>query len=176
MRRFALVGFAVLVVVVVGAVAALSLVTSGGESPDATITTFEPRVAVGNESAGAMSGSGEVVTCNEQGPMPGNAGLSGRLLVERPVGDDGPREGSFRLVVTVGDDSFTDSLNATLTPGGSTRFLLFAVVDQPDSLSGGDEVSVRARIELGNGTAVTSTDRTVTVTERDIPCADEREG
>ncbi|MEF8853453.1 MAG: hypothetical protein V5A44_02285 [Haloarculaceae archaeon] len=93
-----------------------SALTGGGESPD------------------ALSGSGEVVTCNDQWPIPGNAGLSGRLLVERPV------------------------------------------VDQPESLSGGDEVTVSARVELDNGTAVASADRTVTVAERDIPCADEPDG
>jgi hypothetical protein len=176
MRRLALTGFVLLLVVVVGAAVGLSALTSGDESPDATITTFEPRVAVGNESADAMSGSGEVVTCNDQGPIPGNAGLSGRILVERPAADDGPQEAPFRLVVTVGDDLFTDSMNASLTPGGSTRFLLLTTVDQPESLSGGDEVSVTARVELDNGTAVAEADRTVTVAERDIPCADEREG
>jgi hypothetical protein len=175
MRRVALFGFALLLLVTVGAAVGLSALTSGGESADATITTFEPRVAVGNESADALSGSGEVVTCNDRGPMPGNAGLSGRLLVERPVADEGPREASFRLVVTVGDGLFTDSLNATLTPGGSTRSLLFTVVDQPEELSGGDEVTVSARVELTNGTAVASAERVVDVAERDRPCADERE-
>lgn len=176
MRRVALVGFALLVVVVVGAAVGLSALTSAGESPDANIVTFDPRVAVGNESADALSGSGEVVTCNEQGPMPGKAGLYGGIEFARPTGDDGPREASFRAVVTVGDGLITNSHNVSLPSGVHTQSYLLTTVEQPETLSGGDEVTVHARIELDDGTAVAETKRVVDVVERDRPCADEREG
>lgn len=174
MRRVALVGFALLLVFVVGAAVGLSALTSTGESPDANIVTFDPRVAVGNESAGALSGSGEVVSCNEQGPMPGHTGLYGRVEFARLEADDRPREASFRVVVTVGDGLVTESHNVTLPPGAHTQSYLLTTVEQPEALSGGDEVTVRARIELDNGTAVAETKRVVEVVERDIPCADER--
>jgi len=172
-RRIAVFGFLALVVLVGTATLGLAVLTDDGGPADATIETFEPRVAVGNESADAMSGSGEVVTCNDRGPMPGNAAVEGRLAFERPAGDDGPRDATFRAVVTVGDDLITDSLNVTLPPGESTRFLPFATVDQPETLSGGDQVTVHARITTG-GTTVAAANKTVRVDERDIPCADQR--
>jgi hypothetical protein len=172
MRRIALVGFALLLVLVVGAAVGLAAVTGGDEPADATVETFEPRVAVGNESADAMSGSGEVVTCNDRGPIPGNAAVEGRLEFGRPVGDEGPGDASFRAVVTVGDDLITDSYNVTLPPGESTRYFPRAVVDQPETLSGGDRVTVRVRITT-EGTTVASANRTVRVDERDRPCEGE---
>jgi hypothetical protein len=57
-----------------------------------------------------------------------------------------------------------------------TQSYLLTTVDQPEALSGGDEVSVTARVELTNGTAVASAERVVDVAERDRPCEDEREG
>jgi len=173
-RRIAVFGFLALVVLVGATTLGLAVLTDDGGPADATIETFEPRVAVGNESADAMSGSGEVVTCNDRGPMPGNAAIEGRLTFERPLRDEGPRDASFRAVVTVGDDLITDSLNVTLSPGGSTRFLPLTVVDRPETLSGGDQVTVRARITT-EGTTVASANRTVQVDERDIPCEEERE-
>jgi hypothetical protein len=76
--------------------------------------------------------------------------------------------------VTVGDGLITDSLTVTLQPGDSTRYFLHATVDQPETLSGGDRVTVTGQITT-DGTTVASTNRTVQVDERDIPCADERE-
>lgn len=174
MRRIALVGLVLLFALVGGAAFALSAVTSAGESPTATVSTFESEVAVGNESADALAGSGEVVTCNDRGPMPGDAGLVGRLVVERPAGDDGPEAATYRVVVTVGDGLIRDTHTVTLKPGVSHRFLPFAVVDQPDALTDGVETTVRARVELENGTAVATASRTVTVVERDRPCEGER--
>jgi hypothetical protein len=173
LRQVAILGFLALVVLVGAATLGLAALTGDGGPADATVETFEPRVAVGNESADAMSGSGEVVTCNDRGPIPGNAGLEGRFEFGRPTGDEGPRDATFRAVVTVGDDLITDSHNVTLPPGESTRFLLLETVDQPEGLSGGDQVTIRARITTG-GTTVASANRTVRVDERDIPCEDER--
>jgi hypothetical protein len=175
MRKVAIFGFLALVVLVGAATLGLAALTGDGGPADATVETFEPRVAVGNESADATSGSGEVVTCNDRGPIPGNAAIEGRLEFDRPVTDEGPSDASFRAVVTVGDDLFTDTHNVTLPPGESTRVFLRTTVDQPETLSGGDRVAVHARITT-EGTTVASANRTVRVDERDIPCADEREG
>ena len=174
MRRTALVGVALLLVIVVGAAVGLAALTSDGGPADATVETFEPRVAVGNESADAMSGSGAVITCNERGPPPGTAAVEGRLEFGRPPGDEGPQDASFQVIVTVGDGLITDSLNVTLQPGDSARYFPHAIVDQPETLSGGDRVTVTVQITT-DGTTVASTNRTVQVDERDIPCADERE-
>jgi len=173
LHQVAVLGFLALVVLVGAATLGLAALTGDGGPADATVETFEPRVAVGNESADAMSGSGEVVTCNDRGPIPGNAGLEGRLEFGRPAGDEGPRDAAFHAIVTVGDDLIVDSHNVTLPPGESTRFLLFAIVDQPESLSGDDRVTVNTRITT-DGTTVASANRTVSVDERDIPCEDER--
>jgi hypothetical protein len=175
MRKVAIFGFLALVVLVGAATVGLAVLTGDSGPADATVETFEPRVAVGNESADATSGSGGVVTCNDRGPIPGNAAIEGELEFGRPVTDEGPQDASFRAVVTVGDDLITDSLNVTLTPGGSTRVFLRTTVDQPETLSGGDRVTVRTRI-TADGTTVAAANRTVRVNERDIPCADEREG
>lgn len=191
MRKFAIGGVVLVFVLVGGAALGLSVVTSGGEPADATITTFEPQVAVGNESTSpgsgsgsaengsgsAENGSGEAVTCTEPGPLPGHASLAGRLVLERPVGDEGPTTASFRVVVTVGDGTLTETHTATLEPGGSERFLLLGVAEQPPSLSGGGSTTVHARVtteyETENETVANAT-RTVDVVERPVPCADER--
>ncbi|WP_459191257.1 hypothetical protein [Halosimplex sp. J119] len=180
MRRFAIAGIVLLFAIVGGATVALSALTSEDRPANATVSTFEPRVAVGNESADAVAGSGEVVTCNEQGPMPGNAGLSGSLVLERPLGDDGPPDASFGVDIAVGDGSLAETHTVQLSPGDSERLTLFTVVEQPSSLNGGDSVTVRATVATANGTAetenrtVATVTRTVRVTERDRPCADER--
>lgn len=174
-RHIAVFGFLALCLVVGAATLGLLAVSSPDDPANATVDTFEPRVAVGNESGAALSGSDGVVTCNDRGPMPGNAALEGRLEFSRPAGDEGPRDASFRAVVTVGDGAITDSHNVTLPPGESTRFFAWAVVDQPDSLSGGDQVSVRIRITT-DGEVVAEATRTVAVTERDVPCADGGDG
>lgn len=173
-RRIALVGFALLLVSIIGVAVGLVALTGGGGPADATVETFEPRVAVGNESADAMSGSEAVVTCNDRGPPPGIAAVEGRLEFGRPPGDEGPQDASFRVIVTVGDALITDSLNVTLQPGDSTRYFPLATVDQPEALSGGDRVTVTVQITT-DGTTVASANRTVQVDERDIPCEDERE-
>ena len=170
-RHLALVGFAALCVLVVAAAAGLAALTGESGTADATVDTFEPRVAVGNESADAFGESGEVVTCNDRGPMPGNAALEGRLELSRPAGDEGPRDAPYRVIVTVGDGLITDSLNVSLPPGESTRWFLPTVVDQPNGLSGGDQVTVRARV-VTDGETVASANRTVTVAERERPCAE----
>jgi hypothetical protein len=169
-RRLAVVGFLALCVLVVAAAAGLAALTGNGTA-DVTVDTFEPRVAVGNESADAAGGSGEVVTCTDRGPMPGNAALEGRLEFSRPAGDEGPRDAPYRVAVTVGDGLITDSLNVSLPAGESTRWFLPTVVDQPNGLSGGDRVTVRAQV-VTDGETVASANRTVTVAERDRPCAE----
>ena len=170
-HRIAVVGFVALCVLVVAAAAGVAALTGGSGTADATVDTFEPRVAVGNESADAFGESGEVVTCNDRGPMPGNAALEGRLELSRPAGDEGPPNAAYRVAVTVDVDLITDSLNVSLPPGESTRWFLPTVVDQPNGLSGGDQVTVRARV-VTDGETVASANRTVTVAERERPCAE----
>lgn len=174
-RRIAVFGFLALCLVVVAAAVGLAALTGGSGTADATVDTFEPRVAVGNESADAFGESDGVVTCNDRGPIPGNAALEGRLEFSRPAGDEGPSDASYRAVVTVGDGAITDAYNVTLPPGESTRFFARATVDQPDSLSGGDRVAVSVRIRTDDRT-VASANRTVEVAERDVPCADGGDG
>ena len=99
--RVAVVGFVALCVLVVAAAVGLAVLTGTSGTVDATVDTFEPRVAVGNESVDAPGGSGEVVTCTDRGPIPGNAALERRLELSRPAGDEGPRNADYRVAVTV---------------------------------------------------------------------------
>lgn len=174
MRRFAIAGLVLLFAVVGVATVGLSAITSEDRPANATIASFEPRVAVGNESGDAFEGTDGVVTCNERGPMPGNAGLVGGIAVERPSVDDGPATASFRVTVTVGDGALVETHALSLSPGESERTTLLTVAEQPASLHGGDSVTVRARVTTENATVATAT-RSVRVVERDEPCADERE-
>ena len=170
-RRLAVVGLVLLLALVAGGTLALSAVTSESEPANATINEFEPRVAVGNESGGNSTDG--VVTCNDRGPMPGNAGLAGRLVIERPFGDDGSRAATLGVVVTVGDELIRENHTVTLEPGESEEVLLFEIVEQPDTLDSGVETSVQARVTTGDNLTVAMAPRTVTVDERDVPCADE---
>lgn len=172
MRRFAIAGFVLLFAVVGGAAVGLSALTTEDRSANASISTFEPQVAVGNQSEDPYPDSDGVVTCNDRGPMPGDAGLSGSLVVERPIGDDGPPEPSFRVNVSVDDGALVETHTVTLSTGGSERLVLLRTADQPPSLDGGDTVPVRATVTTENATVATAS-RTVEVTERDRPCADE---
>ncbi|WP_436925701.1 hypothetical protein [Halosimplex amylolyticum] len=174
MRRFAVAGIVLLFAVVGGATVALSAITSEDRPANATVSAFEPRVAIGNQSDDARAGSGEVVTCNERGPLPGNAGLSGSLVLERSVGDEGPPEATFRVNVTVGDGGLVQTDTVNLSTGGSERVTLFTIDERPPSLDGGDSVTVQAVVSTEKTTAATAS-RTVGVAERDVPCADERE-
>ncbi|WP_436907648.1 hypothetical protein [Halosimplex marinum] len=172
MRRFAIAGVVLMFAIVGGATVALSALTSEDRPANATVSTFEPRVAVGNQSEDPYPDSDGVATCNDQGPMPGNAGLSGSLVVERPLRDDGPPEPSFRVNVSVDDGALVETRTVTLSTGGSERLVLFRIADRPPSLDGGDTVPVRATVTTENTTVATAS-RTVEVTERDVPCADE---
>lgn len=172
MRRFVIAGFVLLFAIVGGAAAGLSALTTEDRPANATVSTFEPRVAVGNQSEDPYPDSDGVVTCNDRGPMPGNAGLSGSLVVERPLGDDGPPEPSFRVNVSVDGGALVETHTVTLPTGGSERLVLFRTADRPPSLDGGDTVPVRAAVTTENTTVATAS-RTVEVAERDVPCADE---
>ncbi|WP_135365264.1 hypothetical protein [Halosimplex halophilum] len=172
MRRFAIAGIVLMFAVVGGATVALSALTSEDRPANATVSTFEPRVAVGNQSEHPYPDSDGVVTCNDRGPMPGDAGLSGSLVVERPLRDDGPPEPSFRVNVSVDGGALVETHTVTLSTGGSERLVLLRTADRPPSLDGGDTVPVRATVTTENTTVATAS-RTVEVTERDVPCADE---
>ncbi|ELZ28173.1 hypothetical protein C475_05190 [Halosimplex carlsbadense 2-9-1] len=172
MRRFAVAGFVLLFALVGGAAVGLSALTTEDSPANATVSTFEPQVAVGNQSEDPYPDSDGVVTCNDRGPMPGNAGLSGSLVVERPLRDDGPPEPSFRVTVSVDDGALVETHTVSLSTGGSERLVLFGTADRPPSLDGGDTVPVRATVTTENTTVATAS-RTVEVAERDRPCADE---
>ena len=172
MRRFAIAGLVLLFALVGGAAVGLSALTTEDRPANATVSTFEPQVAVGNQSEDPYPDSDGVVTCNGRGPMPGNAGLSGSLVVERPLRDGGPPEPSFRVTVSVGDGALVETRTVSLSTGGSERLVLFRTTDRPPSLDGGDTVPVRATVTTENTTVATVT-RTVEVAERDVPCADD---
>ncbi|QPV61310.1 hypothetical protein I7X12_11065 [Halosimplex litoreum] len=172
MRRFAIAGVVLLFAIVGGAAAGLSALTTEDRPANATVSTFEPQVAVGNQSEDPYPDSDGVVTCNDRGPMPGNAGLSGSLVVERPIGDDGPSEPSFGVTVSVDDGALVETHTVALPTGGSERLVLFRTADRPPSLDGGDTVPVRASVTTENTTVATAS-RSVQVAERDRPCADQ---
>ncbi|QLH80388.1 hypothetical protein [Halosimplex pelagicum] len=172
MRRFAIAGFVLLFAVVAGGAAGLSALTTEDRPANAAVSAFEPRVAVGNQSDDPYPESNGVVTCNDRGPMPGDAGLEGSLLVERPIGDDGPPEASFRVNVSVDDGALVETRTVDLSTGGSERLVILRTAERPPSLDGGDTVPVRAAVTTENTTVATAS-RTVEVAERDVPCADE---
>jgi len=172
MRRFAVAGLVLLFALVGGAAVGLSALTTEDRPANATVSTFEPRVAVGNQSEDPYLDSDGVVSCNDRGPMPGNAGLSGSLVVDRPLRDDGSPEPSFRVNVSVEDGALVETHTVSLSTGGSERLVLLRTADRPPSLDGGDSVAVRATVTTEN-TTVATVSRTVDVAERDVPCAGE---
>jgi len=173
-RRVAILALVLFAVLVGGGGLGFVLFADDGGQADATVETFEPRVAVGNESAtlgDSSSGSAEVETCTDRGPLPGYAGIFGEVALERPTGDDGPEGATYNVSVTVADGAITDAITVTLEPGDSWQFRPFNTAEQPDSLSGGDEVIVDLRVTTDGATAATAS-RTVTVDERSPPCAE----
>lgn len=172
MRRFAIAGLVVLFALVGGAAMGLSAITTEDRPANATVAALDPEVAVGNESGGDSTDG--VVSCVDRGPLPGNAGLAGSLVLERPVGDDGPREATVGVNVTVADGAVTDTHTVALATGERERLSLLAVAERTGALTAGESATVGVRVRTDNRTVATA-ERSVTVVERDAPCADERE-
>lgn len=176
MRRWLILGSAALVVLVGGAFA-VGLVASGlGDDADpanATVTEFEPRVAV-NEGDWANETDGEGVReCMGVGPPPGNYGVTGSIAVERPYESDGPEKATFETAVTLADGTTVERHNVTLRPGDEVQFMLFDVGPNDGRFAAGTTTNLTVRVDHSDAT-VTKTTRTVEVRESgELECDDQ---
>ncbi len=167
MRRLLALGV-VAALVLFGGILTAGLVTSElDDEPgpaNATVTGFEPRVAVNDDDwANETDGEG-VQTCVSVGPPPGNYGLTGSLVVERPIDDDGREEATFRTAVTLADGVERHERNVTLRRGESERIRLFDVGRNDGAVTAGEEIAVKVRVHYAD-VAVSNVTRTVEVEE-----------
>lgn len=167
MRRSLALGVVAALVLTGGVLAAGLLASELDDGPgpaNATVTEFEPRVAVDEDDwRNATEGEG-VQTCVSVGPPPGSYGLTGSLVVERPIDDDGPDEATFRTGVALADGVERHERNLTLRRGESERIRLFDVGRNDGALAAGEGISVRVRV-YHDGVAVANATRTVEVRE-----------
>lgn len=162
MRGWAAVGVAVLFVAS-GSVVAYAFVVAGSEADpaaeraNATVTGFEPTVTVGPD--GFPSTDGDVEACLAEGPAPGDYAVTGRVVVERPVGDGGPREATFSLTVALADGPRRAAGNVTLGPGESDRVTPLVVAANEGTVSAGSTAAVELRVRTDGATVAESTRR-----------------
>jgi|GEM_PF-1311579 len=162
--------------VLFGGILAAGLVASGlGGDPgpaNATVTEFEPRVAV-NEGDWTNETEGEgVQTCTSVGPPPGNYGVTGTLVVERPFESEGPEKAAFQAVVALADGTTVERHNVTLRPGDDVQFRLFDVGQNDGLLAAGTSANLTVRVDHGDATVANAT-RSVAVHESgELNCDD----
>lgn len=163
--------------VLFGVILAAGLVASGLDGDagpaNATVTEFEPRVAV-NEGDWANETDGEgVQKCTSVGPSPGNYGVTGSLVVQRSIESDGPEKATFETVVTLADGTTVEQHNVTLRPGDDVRIRLFDVGRNDGTLTAGTSTTLTAKVHHGETTVANAT-RTVAVKESgELNCDDE---
>lgn len=176
MRRLLALG-ALASLVLFGGILAAGLVASDfGEEPgpaNASVTEFEPRVAVnGGDWTNETEGEG-VQKCMAVGPPPGSYGVTGSLVVERPVESDGPEKATFETMVALGDGTELEGRNVTLDRGDTERIQLFDVARNDGRFAAGTNETVTARVRDGDTTVANAT-RTVGVHESgELDCDDQ---
>jgi len=127
--------------VLFGGILAAGLVASGLDGDagpaNATVTEFEPRVAV-NRGDWANETDGEGYrNARQWGPRRVTTASRDPLVVQRSIESDGPEKATFETVVALADGTTVEQHNVTLRPGDDVRIRLFDVGRNDGTLTAG---------------------------------------